>query len=79
MTVLELIPRSGTGAVRSVKIELTPDEFLVINNALNEVCNGLEVPEFSTRIGVDRAEALKLLREVSASYDEMVHKASASG
>jgi len=71
MTVLELSRPQDGGAVRSAKVELTPDELLIITNALNEVCNGLEMPEFSTRIGADRAEALELLREMSASYGEM--------
>jgi hypothetical protein len=74
MTVLELSRPKGDGPVNSAKIELTPEELLIITNALNEVCNGLEMPEFATRIGADRAEALELLREMSASYDEMAQQ-----
>jgi hypothetical protein len=78
MTVLELSRPQDGGVVRGARIELTPDELLIITNALNEVCNSLEMPEFSTRIGADRAEALELLREMSASYDEMAQQKPAS-
>jgi hypothetical protein len=78
MTVLELSrPRSG-GPVQSAKVELTGEELVIITNALNEVCNGLEMPEFSTRIGAGRAEALQLLQEMSASWDKMAHEKRAS-
>ncbi len=45
-------------------INITRDELLVINAALNEVCNGIEVFEFETRIGVDKTCALGVLGEV---------------
>jgi hypothetical protein len=52
-----------------VSVLLRPDDLLAICNALNEVCNALEVPEFSSRIGVGREEALTLLREANAIYE----------
>ena len=45
-------------------IELSLDELLIVNNALNEVCNGLDLEEFATRVGVQRDDALWLLRQV---------------
>jgi hypothetical protein len=44
----------------------THDELVVINNALNEVCNGvsLDDDEFKTRIGYSREMALGLLNKV---------------
>jgi hypothetical protein len=45
-------------------LELSHDELLIMNNALNEVCNGLDLPEFATRIGAQRDEARWLLREI---------------
>lgn len=77
MTVLELGRASAGGPVHSAKVELTGEELLIITNALNEVCNGLEMPDFSTRIGADRAEALELLREMTSSWD-MTDSKSAS-
>jgi len=74
MTVLELSRPSAGGPVRSATLELTGEELVILNNALNEVCNGLETTEFSSRIGADRAEALQLLREISASLDKIVEQ-----
>ena len=45
-------------------VRLTATELKILNNALNEVCNGIEVPEFATRVGVDISEARHLLDEV---------------
>ena len=33
---------------------VTRGEFSLLSNALNEVCNGIEVWEFSTRLGSSR-------------------------
>jgi hypothetical protein len=43
-----------------------------VNAALNEVCNGIAVFEFETRIGADRARVAALLKEVGALLDKMV-------
>lgn len=45
-------------------IYLSHDELLLLNNAVNEVCNGIEAREFSTRIGSSREEALAILSEI---------------
>jgi len=50
---------------------LTEDELLMVSNALNEVCNGLDVPEFATRMGGEREEALSLLKNISSLYDKI--------
>jgi hypothetical protein len=50
-----------------VTVELTPDELRIVNNALNEVCNGpdaIEEWEFHARMGAERSEATRLLAEV---------------
>jgi hypothetical protein len=52
-----------------ITIELTPDDLLAINNALNEVCHGANaIPdwEFQTLIGVQRSEAQVTLRKITA-------------
>ena len=48
-------------------VELTSDELRIINNALNEVCNGIDLRgEFSTRMGCSLEEALMLLTKINA-------------
>jgi hypothetical protein len=44
----------------------TAGELVLLNNALNEVCNGitLDDDEFQTRLGVDRKTARKLLAKL---------------
>lgn len=45
----------------------THDELVIINNALNEICNGVAMgdDEFQTRIGHSRATAEAVLKKVS--------------
>jgi len=59
MTTLEVVPGEVT-------IRLTLDELYALNNALNEVCNALDIQEFSTRMGVERDEAATLLDQIHA-------------
>lgn len=47
----------------TARIEVAEDELVMLGNALNEVCNALGT-EFSTRMGVRREDALKLLGEI---------------
>lgn len=49
-------------------VELTRDELLTVNNALNEVCHGpgaIDDEEFFARMGVELHEAMALLDEVN--------------
>jgi len=56
---------------------MTPEDLLMICNALNEVCNGLDIREFAIRMGAERAEALGLMKDFSALYDKIaVHSGS---
>ena len=52
-------------------IVLTSDDVMVLCNALNEVCHALDIPEFSTRMGVGQEEALGRLRTLNALYSKM--------
>ncbi|MDD3482616.1 hypothetical protein [Azovibrio restrictus] len=52
-------------------IGISRDELLIVNAALNEVCNGIEVFEFETRIGADRGRVAALLKEVGLLLDKM--------
>ena len=49
----------------SASVSLTGAELVLLNNALNEVLNGLDIPEFDTRLGVSRQEAEELLHQIS--------------
>jgi hypothetical protein len=47
-------------------VELSSDEIRILNNALNEVCNGFSLEgEFNTRMGCTVEEARHLLTEVN--------------
>lgn len=54
----------------SVTVTLSRSEMELINNALNEVCNGVRDldhdDEFATRLGQSRDDARRLLAEVDA-------------
>jgi hypothetical protein len=48
-----------------MKVELTKDELGIINNALNELCNGIDLGgEFDTRMGCTVEEARELLAKI---------------
>jgi len=61
-----LLKSSGGGRFL---LDVSEAELLLLNNALNEVCNGvhLDEAEFSTRLGVSRDEARRLLRLLNAA------------
>ena len=48
-------------------LAFTRDELVIINNALNEVCNGVSFgdEEFQTRIGYARAKAHEVLKKIA--------------
>ena len=50
----------------AVPVTFTHDELVLLNNALNEVCNGIEIDdeEFQTRLGIDRKNARKVLADL---------------
>jgi hypothetical protein len=48
------------------EILLTSDEMMIITNCMNEVCNGIDVPEFSTRIGAEKDEVESMLDSLLA-------------
>lgn len=52
-------------------IHLSKEELVIINNALNEVCNGLELKEFSTRMGETRKNVEELLFQIGKIIDAM--------
>jgi hypothetical protein len=52
-------------------IRLSKEELVIINNALNEVCNGLDLNEFSTRMGETRKNVEELLFQIRKIIDAM--------
>ena len=50
----------------AAEIRLTMGELAIINNALNEICHGIDLPEFATRIGAEPEEVRRLLAAFSA-------------
>lgn len=55
----------------SAEIELSREELLVLNAALNEVCNGIDVLEFETRIGASRAKVERVMAEIQEVLDQI--------
>lgn len=46
-------------------VRMTYVDLATLGNCLNEVCNGIDVPEFETRIGVSHQEAVDILARIS--------------
>jgi hypothetical protein len=53
----------------STLIRLSKEELLILNNALNEVCNALDRAEFSTRMGAELEDVEELLCQIGAMID----------
>ena len=51
---------------RDAIVRLNRQELVILNNALNEVCNGLDLDEFSIRMGAEIEEVEALLKEVGS-------------
>jgi hypothetical protein len=66
---MELIASNGQHST----IRLSNSELMLINNALNEVANGIDIAdtEFHTRLGASRLEARQLLTMVGECLSEM--------
>jgi hypothetical protein len=56
----------------TAEMSLTREELIAINNALNEVCNGIELQgEFDTRMGCSVEEAREILRITNTLISKM--------
>lgn len=58
-----------SSSVNKLNIEISRDELLIINSALNEICNGIDLFEFETRIGASRENVMRLLQDVGTALD----------
>ena len=49
-------------------IRFSNEELVIISNALNEICNGVEIDdvEFATRMGAEREEVRSLLESLGS-------------
>lgn len=50
-------------AHESITLRLATDEVIILSNALNEICNGIWISEFETRVGYTREEVERLLEQ----------------
>lgn len=55
----------------NAEINITESELLILNSALNEVCNGIDIAEFETRIGSEKDDVVALLNKVGNILDKM--------
>ena len=62
--------------ITSVEVRLSIDELLTIHQSLNEVCNGIDLFEFQTRIGVSREEVLHLMKITGQIINKVDEKMS---
>ena len=53
-------------------VTFTHGELVLLNNALNEVCNGIAMDDdaFQTRLGIDRKNARTVLADLRRLLDE---------
>lgn len=70
------ITQSGMMKIIKTKIdssvlEIGREELLTLNAALNEICHGIAVFEFETRIGADRRRAARLPSELGEALGRM--------
>ena len=57
---MEFIDKNGDNVI----IKISPKERMMINNALNETCNGMKIPDFENRVGFPKELVRALLAEI---------------
>jgi hypothetical protein len=67
---MKIIDFSNTEA----NINLSKKEILIMQAALNEICNGIDLFEFETRLGASRDSVIVLLNLVSELLDKIDEK-----
>lgn len=50
--------------LKGASLQLTRDDLLIFCSSLNEVCNGIEIFEFQTRIGAERDEVKSVMKKI---------------
>ncbi|MEG5560780.1 hypothetical protein [Enterobacter roggenkampii] len=51
-------------AGKQAQLTIDENELLILNSVLNEICNGISVPEFETRIGASKEDVCALLNDI---------------
>lgn len=47
-------------------IACSHDELIIINNVLNEIIHGIDLPDFEARVGFSKTKAAALLNEIGS-------------
>jgi hypothetical protein len=55
-------------------VQFSIEEILTLNNSLNEICHGVKIIDFETKIGVSREQAKSLLDSVHKLTEELRSK-----
>jgi len=66
-----LITRLALQANGEIIVDFSKTEVVILNHLLNEVCNGIKMPEFETKIGIPREQARQLLESINKAMNEM--------
>ncbi|CAI1069853.1 Uncharacterised protein [Serratia quinivorans] len=61
-----------TVAKKAAEVSITESELIILNSALNEVCNGMAILGFETRIGATKQDAALLLSGIRRALDAMI-------
>lgn len=56
---------------QTATVSLSHEELIILNAALNEVCHGIAVFEFETRIGASKEEVAILQKTILSLVDQI--------
>ncbi|CBG89689.1 hypothetical protein [Citrobacter rodentium] len=65
---MDVISVSG----KQAQLTIRENGLIILNTALNEICNGISVPESKTRIGISKEEVCTLINDISLVLDNMI-------
>jgi hypothetical protein len=54
-----------------MNVNLTKDDLFIILSALNEICNGIDIFEFETRIGASKVEVQLLEERIKTMLNQL--------
>jgi hypothetical protein len=61
----------STNQIGLAELMLSKADLLLLNNALNEILNGVPIEDFALRIGTSREDASRLLVEIQSALGRM--------
>jgi hypothetical protein len=67
MNVLNIVDQNA-------QFSMSYEELLILHSALNEVCNGIDIFEFDTRIGATKEQVNILLKQIGSALDKIEGK-----